>query len=52
MNEEKIKLLCNGIASISDALNINFWDIVEDMEDIGILEKFNTDEIKGYMESL
>jgi hypothetical protein len=48
MNEDKIKLLCEGIATISEVLDINFWDIVEDMEAIGILEEYHLEEIKKY----
>jgi hypothetical protein len=39
MTEEKTKLLLNGIASIADATDINFWEIKEALEDNGILDE-------------
>jgi len=50
MNEDKIKLLCEGIATISEVLDINFWDIVEDMEAIGILEESQAKKLEALKE--
>jgi len=52
MNEEKIKLLCNGIASISDALDESFFDILSELNDYMMIDDDTYDRVKEYMESL
>lgn len=37
MNAEKLRLLLNGIACISDAANCHFSDVITALEESGIL---------------
>lgn len=52
MNEKKLRLLSNGIASIADALDTSFSDVLEDMVDITLITREDASAIEAYMNSL
>lgn len=51
MTDEKLKLLCNGIASIADATEWSFFDVMEELVGTVISEE-QASEATAYMESL
>lgn len=52
MNDQQLKILCNGIASIADIKNEPFFDVVDALIDMAILEEEDRPEIVKFMDSL
>ncbi|MFT4177008.1 MAG: hypothetical protein QM627_10170 [Luteolibacter sp.] len=52
MNDEKIRLLANGIVSISDAVDEPFWDVLDALIEADVLDEGHRTEIEDYMETL
>ena len=52
MNEHKVSILCNGIASIADALDLPFDAVLDDLVSIGLLDEDQESYVWAHMESL
>jgi hypothetical protein len=52
MNNDELKLLSNGIASIADALDIHFEEVMEALAEGDVLTCRDLDQLLDYRETL
>ena len=52
MKEEQLKLLANGIASIAEAVDFNFWEVLDALQEGSVLSEEEKSDVKYYMETL
>lgn len=54
MEKEQIQseALARGIAAVAEAIDINFWDVLDDLIQIGTLNEGHRTWIEFYMETL
>jgi hypothetical protein len=52
MDEPQLKLLANGIASIADAVDVHFEEVVEALVGMYVIDGGQLGELMDYLETL